>query len=366
MHRFDARLTKLPLYGFIALTVLLAGCSGVATLDTTSPTIVPTTPDSDGTAPTNQPITARFDEAIEAATITEATFMVTGPAATPVLGSVSYDASTWTATFTPAVALAVDTAYGATVTSGVTDLAGNALEDPYTWSFTTTADATATGAVSLGTAGDFVLLAKAGVSTTGTTVIIGDVGVSPAALSYVTGFDETLDASGTFATSDLVTGSIYAANLTAPTPTKMTTAISDMETAYTDAAGRTMPDVTELAAGLIGGLVVAPGLYAWGTGVDINTDVTLTGSATDIWILQIAQDLTLANGISVILGGDALARNVFWQVAGQVTLGTDSTFHGVVLSKTAIVMETGAVFVGRALAQTEITLDANAVTQPLD
>ncbi len=146
----------------------------------------------------------------------------------------------------------------------------------------------------------------------------------------------------------------------------MTTAISDMETAYTDAAGRTMPDATELAAGLIGGLVIEPGLYTWGTGVEINTDVTLTGSATDVWILQIAQDLTLANDISVFLAGGALAENVFWQVAGQVTLGTGSSMHGVVLSKTAIVMETGAVFGGRAFAQTEITLDAATVTQPLD
>lgn len=126
-----------------------------------------------------------------------------------------------------------------------------------------------------------------------------------------------------------------------------------------------MPDATELAAGLIGGLDLAPGLYRWGTAVEINTDLTLTGSATDVWILQIAQDLTLANGTAVLLAGGALPENVFWQVAGQATLGTTSVLHGVVLSQTAIVLETGATLTGRAFAQTAITLNANSVTQPL-
>jgi len=148
--------------------------------------------------------------------------------------------------------------------------------------------------------------------------------------------------------------------------TFLTTAVSDMEIAYTDAAGRTVPaPITELGAGNIGGLVLAPGLYKWGTGVSIPIGgVTLTGGANDVWIFQIAQNLTVANGAIVTLNG-ALAKNVFWQVAGQATLGTTADFKGTILSQTLISLNTGAVMTGRALAQTAVTLEANTtVTTP--
>jgi hypothetical protein len=135
-----------------------------------------------------------------------------------------------------------------------------------------------------------------------------------------------------------------------------------MEAAYTDAAGRTLPDFTELGAGNVGGMVLAPGLYKWSTGVTIPTNgVALNGSATDVWVFQIAQDLTVGSGATVTLTGGALSSRVFWQVAGQTTLGTTSAFKGVILCQTAIVMNTGASMIGRALAQTAVTLDSNAV-----
>ncbi|MFA4953584.1 MAG: ice-binding family protein [Candidatus Pacearchaeota archaeon] len=222
--------------------------------------------------------------------------------------------------------------------------------------------AAAQSAVNLGTAGNFVILAKSGISTTGTTSITGDIGVSPIDSTAITGFGLIMDSSNQFATSSLVIGKVYAADYTEPTPTKMTTAISDMEIAYTDAAGRTLPDYTELGAGNIGGMTLTPGLYKWGTDLIIPTDVTLTGSSTDIWIFQIAQNLDISNGKKVILTGGAQAKNIFWQVAGQTTLGTTSDFKGIILSQTAIVLNTGATLNGRALAQTAVTLDANAVT----
>lgn len=161
-----------------------------------------------------------------------------------------------------------------------------------------------------------------------------------------------------------VTGFLYAADMTPPTPTMMTTAISDMELAYTDAAGRVTPDFTNLGAGAIGGLTLAPGLYNWGTGVGISTDVTIDGAENDVWIFQIAENLTVANGVTVTLSGGAQARNIFWQVAGQVTLGTTSAFKGIVLSKTKIALQTGATVDGRLLAQTAVTLDQATVTEP--
>jgi Ice-binding-like/Secretion system C-terminal sorting domain len=216
--------------------------------------------------------------------------------------------------------------------------------------------------VDLGTAGNFVALAKTGISATGTTSIVGDLGISPAAATAITGFDLIMDPSGTFSTSALVTGKIYAADYTAPTPTMLTVAVGDMETAYTDAAGRPNPDYTELYSGDLTGQTLTRGLYKWGTGVLISAGgVTISGTASDVWIFQIAQGLTLANGAIITLQGGAQASNIFWQVAGIVTLGTSSDFKGIVLCQTSIVMQTGAAFDGKALAQTDVTLDATNV-----
>ncbi|MDP3778929.1 MAG: ice-binding family protein [bacterium] len=219
-------------------------------------------------------------------------------------------------------------------------------------------------AVNLGSAGNFVILAKSGISTTGNTSITGDIGVSPIAATAITGFGLVLDSSNTFSTSALVTGKVYAADYAAPTPANMTTAVSNMETAYTDAAGRTNPTATELGAGNIGGMTLAPGLYKWSTNVTIPTNVTLSGGANDVWIFQIAQNLTVSSAVNIVLSGGAQASNIFWQVAGQTTLGTTSVFNGNILDQTAIVLNTGATLNGRALAQTAVTLDANTVTWP--
>jgi hypothetical protein len=163
-----------------------------------------------------------------------------------------------------------------------------------------------------------------------------------------------------------VIGKVYAADYAPPTPANMTAAVGDMEIAYTDAAGRTLPDFTELGAGEIGGLNLAPGLYKWGTSVSISTDVTLTGNATDVWIFQVAQNVVQASSTRVTLAGGALAKNIFWQVAGGtgVTIGTSAHFEGVVLAKTAVQLATNATATSRLLAQTAVTLQMNAVTQP--
>jgi hypothetical protein len=137
-----------------------------------------------------------------------------------------------------------------------------------------------------------------------------------------------------------------------------------MEAAYTDAAGRSLPDFTELGAGNISGMTLAPGLYKWGTSVQISYNgVTLSGGETDVWIFQIGDDLIVNSGATVTLSGGARARNIFWQVAGHTTLGTTSDFKGIILCKTLIAMQTGATLFGRALAQTAVTLQANTVRE---
>jgi hypothetical protein len=220
------------------------------------------------------------------------------------------------------------------------------------------------GVVNLGTASNFVILSKTGITTTGTTQIVGDIAVSPVAATYITGFGLTADSTNVFSTSPVVTGKIYAADYAVPTPANLTTAVNDMQTAYTDAAGRTLPTATELGAGDISGMTIAPGLYKWGTGVVVNSDVTLAGGPNDVWIFQIAQGLTVASGKKVILSGGAQAKNIFWQIGSGASIGTTAQFSGNILTQTAINLQTGASVNGRLLAQTAVTLQGNSVTNP--
>jgi hypothetical protein len=361
------------------LAAVLAGCGGgkddiaggaVAPDDQALAvtTVTDTAPADAATGvPTNRAISAVFDGAVDASSISAASFTLTGPGKTPVAGAVSVMGTT--AVFTPTSPLAPSTAYQAMLGNGVKDNAGNTLAAKRLWGFTTAdaaqAQAKGPAPVVLGTAGNFAILAKAGVSTTGATNVLGDIGVSPAAETFITGFSQARDASNTFSRSSLVTGKLFASDMAPPAPSSLTTAIGNMEAAYTDAAGRPLPTATELGAGNISGLTLAPGLYKWGTGLEINASgVTLSGGANDVWILQIAQDLTVGSGAIVTLAGGAQAKNVFWQVAGQTTLGTTSDVKGTILSKTLIALQTGAKLNGRALAQTAVTLDANAVTTP--
>ncbi len=334
-------------------------------LDTAAPTVAATVPLPGATGvPDAVAIKATFSEAMAPLTITSSTFTVTS-AGVPVAGSVLFNAATRVATFQPAAPLP-DATYQATVkggAGGVTDLAGNPLASDRTWTFTTGARV-GLPPVLLGSAANYVILAKTAVSTVPPSVVTGDVALSPAAATFITGFSLTADATNVFSTSPQVTGNVYAADYAVPTPSNLTTAVSDMETAYTDAAGRPTPDFLELGTGAIGGLTLSPGLYKWTSTVTIPTDVTITGSATDVWIFQTSGDLTMSNATNVFLSGGALAKNIFWQVAGTVAIGTTAHFEGIILSQTGITLETGASMNGRALAQSAVTLQSATVTQP--
>jgi hypothetical protein len=222
---------------------------------------------------------------------------------------------------------------------------------------------TAALAVQLGTAGNYVILAKSAVSTVPTAAVTGNLGISPAAATFITGFSLTADSTNVFSISPQVIGKVYAADYAVPTPARMTTAVADMELAFTDAAGRAAT-VTELGAGNIGGMTIAPGVYKWTTGLLVATDVTLAGSGSSVWIFQVASDVTMSSAAKVVLTGGALPRNVFWQVAGRVELGTTAHIEGVVLAQPSITLRTGASVRGRLLAQTAVSIDASTVTEP--
>ncbi len=218
--------------------------------------------------------------------------------------------------------------------------------------------------VDLGDAGGYVLLTKTGITNVAPTVLTGNVGVSPIASTAMTGFTLEMDVSGTFATSTQVIGRVYAADFAAPTPTVLGDAVTAMEAAFTDAAGRSAPDFVELAAGDLGGQSLAPGLYRWATTVTIPTDVTLVGDINDVWIFQIGTTLGLTADVDVILSGGAQAKNVFWQVGGHTTLAAGSHFEGILLGGTGVTLATGATVNGRVLAQTAVVLQVATITQP--
>jgi hypothetical protein len=220
-----------------------------------------------------------------------------------------------------------------------------------------------TKTVNLGLAGNYAILSKTGISTVPGSVITGNIGVSPIDSTAITGFGLQMDVTNTFSTSTQVTGAVYAAGYTNPTPDNLTTAISNLETAYTDATGRNV-NYTELHAGDLSGKTLTTGVYKWGTDVLINSDVTLHGGADDIFIFQVSGKIIQSTNTNIILTGGAQAKNIFWLAADTVSIGTGAHFEGNILSMTNISLGTNASVNGRLLAQTAVTLDQNRVTAP--
>jgi hypothetical protein len=339
--------------------------------DVTAPTVISTDPKNNKeNVALNSNISALFDESLKPASVNLTSFTLTADSSnTAIEGKVSYTDNL--ATFNPKDNFIANTDYTVTLTTDIKDSEGNTLATNYTWEFTTgTPIGAASGPmpVNLLTAGNFVILTKTGITNVPTSAITGDIGASPI----------TAAAMDNISCSE-ITGTIYGADAAytgsgdvtcfagkSPDNTLVANGVLDMGTAYRDAAGRTDPDFTELHAGDISGQTLVPGLYKWGTNVLINTDTTLNGNANDVWIFQISGNIIQAANTSVLLTGGALAKNVFWQVAGGagVALDTDATFAGVVLAAKKITLNNGTIVNGRLLSQTAVTLIMNTITQP--
>jgi len=223
--------------------------------------------------------------------------------------------------------------------------------------------------VPLGSAGNYAILAKTGVSTVPGSAVTGNVGLSPNARIGLTGWSLIGEPTDTYFTSAQVAspGKLYAAdNVGGTTSVDLTTAVGDMQTAYTDAAGRTATSAatTNVGSGTLTSLTLTPGVYEWGSAVTIPTDLTFNGSATDVWILKVAGTLTMAAAQNVILAGGAQAKNIFWQVSGAVSIGAGTHFEGIILGQTGTTFGNLASLNGRILAQTAVVLDADTIVVP--
>ncbi|MGA2743271.1 MAG: Ig-like domain-containing protein [Candidatus Sulfotelmatobacter sp.] len=295
----------------------------------------------------NTLVVATFSAAMSPSTINSTTFTLTAPGTPPVAvaGTVSYDAASDAATFTPASPLALNTLYTATITTGVQDLAGNPLASDDVWTFTTSATACSAG-VPMGTACMFgILAATPAVANSGPTIVTGDIGIYPSA--SITGFPP-----GT------LTGTEYAGDPVAQT------AQGDLTTAYNFAAAAAGGAILPAD---IGGETLAPGVYKTTSAqpsLGITGNLTLAGNG--VYIFQIMSTLTTAaNNSDVILSGGATVEDVFWQVGSSATLGTTTTFAGTIMAQASVSLDTGATLNGRALARTgAVTLLSNPVNVP--
>ena len=314
------------------------------------PTVVSVAPPnlSSGICPSTL-VVATFSEAMKPATIiSPATTFTLTASGTPVAGTVTYDVSSYAATFTPTSPLALDTPYTATITTGAQDLAGDSLATDYVWTFTTSTTAcTGISTVPMGSACSFGALGGSTVTNSGvSTFVTGDIGVW--AGSAITGF-----------TSSNYSGTEYAGDATAQT------AQGDLTTAYNFAAAAAGGAVLPAD---IGGETLAPGVYKTTSAqpsLEITGNLTLSGNG--VYIFQIVSTLTTAaTNSDVILSGGATSGDVFWQVGSSATLGTSTTFAGTIMAQASVSLDTGATLDGRALARTgAVTLLSNSVVVPV-
>jgi hypothetical protein len=304
-----------------------------------------------------------------------------------VYGTISY--SNKVAVFTPDSDLKEGTHYTFTVTKGVTSLENIALEDNYIWSFTSsgTVDSTFTDRqndrygydheeiedksiismvnektdfIELGKAGNFVILAKENVSNESGSDITGNIGEGSVESNLKAEKDHSDSAQRT------VTGqAAMQSNLSDTTSPDVNEALEDMMSAYRDASSQNGDDLTRHGNENFQSREFAPGVHEWDDSLHIDSDVTLSGSAEDVWLFKVSDNLIIDENIVFTLANGARADNIFWLVEGEVTIGEKAKFEGIILSMNEITLEKGANLNGRMFSQTSINLDENTVTEPV-
>ncbi|MBI2920826.1 MAG: Ig-like domain-containing protein [Planctomycetes bacterium] len=125
------------------LVVAVVGCnkrrsSSSAPPSDDDPEVESTRPlDLEENIPQDMVVTATFTHDMDPATITTSTFRLQDGAGAPVAGTVSWNAATRTATFTPSALMADQVLYTATLSGAIRDLDGETLGDDYVWTFWT-------------------------------------------------------------------------------------------------------------------------------------------------------------------------------------------------------------------------------------
>ena len=230
--------------------------------------------------------------------------------------------------------------------------------------------------VNLGTAGSFAILAKTGISTVPASKVTGNIAVSPISSGAITGFNLAMDTLNAFSTDSGSAGSQLTGKAFAPdytggsTASDLTTAVLDMEAAYTDAAGRDTTATNGIknlnfGGGDLGGKTLTSGVYTFDIDVIISTGLDLTfdggGDPNAVFIIQTSKSVKQAFDTRVNLANGAKAENIFWVVAQEVVVEAGSHMKGVLLVKTGVTFVTGSSLEGRVLAQTAVTLQSATI-----
>ena len=326
---------------------------------TTAPKVIATDPADNATGVSlNKIITASFSMPMDPLTINTTTFTLKD-GNTIIAGAISYSGTT--VTFNPTNPLVAGTTYTATINTGVKNLAGVPLASDYVWDFST--NSTLIGnTVNLGSAERFGILSGVGVSNNAGFSVINnmDVGISPGVRSSITGFPPAI----------IVNGAIYASDDIAPagTAAMLTQAKLDLTNAYLFAEGASY-SAPITVSGDQGGKTLVAGIYkSTSTLLVQNGDLTLSGSATDVWIFQVASAFTTVGGAggSIKLAGGALAKNVFWQTGSSATIGDYTSFVGNILALQSITMGSHSTAQGRMLARNGavVMTHTNIITKP--
>ena len=200
----------------------------------------------------------------------------------------------------------------------------------------------------LGAAATYSILAGQQVTNTGATTIGGDVGISPgASFPNTTGWG-TVTLGGTLHDSDTA-----AASAQADENAVFTTAINQgCDTTYVGA-------FKELS-----GLNLTPGVYCADSFHLTGGTLTLTGTASDVWIFKSAADVVVSGGVAakVVFVGGGSPCNLWWRAVSSASLDANSTFAGNILADTGITFAAGSSLTGRAFARTaSVTLSSNSI-----
>jgi hypothetical protein len=326
---------------------------------TTPPTVSSTVPADVATnVAINQTINATFSEDMDPLTISTANFMLTGPGATAVTGTVTYVATSKIASFTPASYLAPNTTYTNTITTGATDLAGNAMATNFVWSFTTgTQIDTNLMSINLGTASTFAIMATAAISGGGDQ-INGDVGLHSGASQGI----PPSEINGTIHVNDQA----------------IIDAQTDLLAAYNEAVNRSANLITLTDGEDVGGHTLYPGLYWSATSLAIGSSggpteilyLDAQGDPNAVFVFQMGSTLTVFPYCSIVLSGGAQAKNVYWQVGSSATLSGYNIFKGNILADVSIVVDAGSAVEGRLFAGSgpggagAVTVQSSTITVP--